>query len=328
MSTTPTPRYVDPWPSSAGSIGPIALSREMRHVLELVERVAKTRATVLITGETGVGKEIVAKHLHRRSGRRDKPIVVFNCHATPETLLESELFGHERGAFSGAIQSRSGLFERANGSTLLLDEVGEIPLHVQPKLLRVLQERRFTRLGGAATHESDVRIIATSRHDLRALAAKGRFREDLFYRLNVFPIHVAPLRERREDIVPLATYFLEAIARQNRGRQGGISDQAMALLISYHWPGNVRELHSVIERALLLSEGKPISEAELPPEIASGWVKPDDGETALSLSYAQKLMVARALHENHWNFTHAATQLGVSPHVVRQLVAKYQLRRD
>jgi transcriptional regulator with GAF, ATPase, and Fis domain len=303
-------------------------SRAMQRVFDLCHRVAMTRSTVLLTGETGTGKEIIARYIHKTSPRRDKPMLVFNCHGVPETLLESELFGHERGAFTGAIQARSGLFERSDGSSLLLDEVGDIPLPAQAKLLRILQERRFTRLGGTATHETDVRVIASTQHDLRAMVQRGQFREDLFYRLNVFPIHMPALRERREDIAPLASHFLATAARQNRCRQSGITDQALAALISYHWPGNARQLQAVIERALLMSAGEPIAVGHLPDEIVGGFVPPQDGETVTSLAYAQRLLVARALHENSWNYGKAASQLGVSAHVLRQLIARLQIRRS
>jgi len=305
----------------------IANSRAMQRVLDLCRRVAPTRATTLVTGETGTGKEVIARYIHYHSPRRDKPMLVFNCHGVPQTLLESELFGHERGAFTGAVHARSGLFERAHGSSLLIDEVGEIPLAAQAKLLRILQERRSTRLGGTAAHECDVRVIATTQRDLRALVGRGQFREDLFYRLNVFPIHMPPLRERREDIAPLAIHFLESSARHNRCRQSGITDQALALLISYRWEGNVRQLQSVMERALLLSGGEPITERHLPPEIVGGFVPPQAGETATSLTYAQRLLLARALHENGWSFARAAAQLGISVHVLRQMTARLQIRR-
>ena len=306
----------------------IGTSRALQRVFDLCRRVASTRSTVLIDGETGTGKEVIARHIHRHSPRRDKPMLVFNCHGVPGTLLESELFGHERGAFTGAIQARSGLFERSNGSTLLLDEVGDIPQSAQAKLLRILQERRFTRLGGTTTHESDVRVIATTHHDLRAMVLHGRFREDLFYRLNVFPVHMPALRQRREDIAPLAIHFLESAARQNRCRQSGISGEGLALLISFDWPGNVRQLQSVIERALLLSGGDAITEQHLPPEIVGGFLPPQAGESASSLTYAQRLLVARALHENRWSFAKAASQLGVSGHVLRQMIARLNIRRS
>jgi DNA-binding NtrC family response regulator len=194
--------------------------------------------------------------------------------------------------------------------------------------LRVIQERRFSRLGATFSQDSDVRIIATTHRDLRRMAQRGQFREDLFYRLNVFPVHVPPLRQRREAIPMLATRFLASAARQNRCRQSGFTDQAMALLISYHWPGNVRQLHAVIERSLLLSQGEPISERFLPLEVVRGFVPPEEGETVTSLAYAQRLMVARALFENGWNFSRAAQELGVSVHVLRQMIARLQIRRS
>jgi len=328
MSSIPHGIFVDPHVTTGRSISLIGPSHSLHALIDLCERVAPTRSTVLITGETGVGKELIARYIHRHSPRRDKPMQVFHCSGVPETLLESELFGHERGAFTGAIQSRSGVFERADGSTLLIDEIGDVPIVAQTKLLRVLQERRFTRLGGAAEYESDVRVIATTHHDLRAMSQKGQFREDLFYRLNVFPIHVPPLRERREDIAPLASHLLEATARRERCRQSGFDELAMAAMISYHWPGNVRQLQSVIERALLLSMGEKIGVAHLPTELIRGFVRPQQGETASSLSYAQRLLVARALFEHNWNYARAAQHLGVSSHVLRQLVATLQITRD
>lgn len=305
----------------------LGASRAMRRVLDLCQRIAPTNSTVLISGETGTGKEVVARYIHKLSPRRDHPMVVFHCAAVPETLIESELFGHERGAFTGATQPRAGLFERGNNGTLLLDEVGDIALTAQAKLLRVLQERRFSRLGSTATYESDARFIATTHQDLLAMSQRGQFREDLFYRLNVFPIHVPPLRERREDIGPLARFFLENYARQHRCKQSGISDNANAILVSYHWPGNARQLQSVIERALLLSGGEQITESHLPEEICGGFVSPSVGESASSLDYGHRLIISRALFECNWEFAKAAARLGVSSHVLRQLVARFGLKR-
>lgn len=327
MLTSPS-MYIDPEIQSGKAVNFIGASRALRSLLDLCDRVAPTRSTVLITGETGVGKEFIARYIHKRSPRRDRPMQVFHCSGVPETLLEAELFGHERGAFTGAIQSRSGVFERADGGSLLIDEVGDIPIAAQPKLLRILQERRFTRLGGAAEFEADVRVIATTHHDLRHLVNQGRFREDLFYRLNVFPVHVPALRERREDIAPLARHLLETIARRERTRQSGFTDLALAALISFHWPGNARQLQSVIERALLLSSGEPIDVRHLPPDVIGGFVPPEKGESPASLSYSQRLLVTRALHEHHWNYAKAAAQLGVTSHVLRQLAASLMITRD
>jgi transcriptional regulator with GAF, ATPase, and Fis domain len=306
----------------------VGVSRDLERVLGLCERVARSSSTVLISGETGTGKELLARYIHKLSVRRDHPIVVFHCGACPETLIESELFGHERGAFTGATQPRIGHFERANGGALLLDEVGDISLAAQAKLLRVLQERQFSRIGGTAVHASDARIIATTHHDLLALARKGRFREDLFFRLNVLPIHVPPLRDRREDIAVLTRHFIEALARQSRKRQSGIHDEALAAMVSYRWPGNVRELCSAIERAMLLSEGDVIQLKHLPPEVIGGFVSPHDGETTRSFAYSQRLMTSRALHEAHWELPRAAQALGVSVHSLRQMIARFGLKRD
>ncbi len=306
----------------------LGASRAMRRVFELAARIASTRSTVLISGETGTGKEVVARYIHKLSPRRDHSMVVFHCAACPESLMESEIFGHERGAYTGATHPRAGVFERAHGGTLLLDEVGDLAPASQGKLLRVLQERRLSRLGSTATLDCDARIVATTHRDLLKLAQRGLFREDLFYRLNVFPLHVPPLRLRREDIPYLAKYFTESFARQHRSRQSGVTDEAMAILVSYHWPGNVRELQSAIERALLLAEGDPITPEHLPPDVRAGFIRPVCGESLTSLSYGQRLMVSRALFETHWDFSRAAAHLGVSPHVLRQMVARMGLKRD
>ncbi len=327
MTLSAEKRTLDPAAELRWKLGLVAEARSMTRVLDLCERIAPTRSTVLLTGETGVGKELIARYIHRLSARRDHPIVVFHCAACPETLLESELFGHERGAFTGATQPRAGLFERANGGTLLLDEVGDIAAAAQGKLLRVLQERVFSRLGGSATYESDARFIATTHHDLLKLARHGKFREDLFYRLNVFPIHVPPLRERREDIAPLVRHFMDSIARHQRGKHGGVTEEAMAILVSYHWPGNIRQLHAVIERAMLLAEGAAINEKHLPPDVCAGFVAPRNGETASTLAYCQRLMVSRALFESNWDMGRAARDLGVSPHVLRQMAARLGVKR-
>jgi DNA-binding NtrC family response regulator len=239
-------------------------SPSMLRLRQLIERVAPTDATVLINGENGTGKEMVARELYRRSPRRNEPYIKVNCAALSENLIASELFGHERGAFTGATERREGRFELANKGTLLLDEVSEIPPTLQAKLLRVLQEREFERVGGTKTIKVNVRILATSNRDLAQVVANGEFRQDLFYRLNVFPVHVPPLRERPEDIAVLAEAFLQRFARKHGLKIPGFSDQALAIMASYPWPGNVRELQNTIERAVILSEnGRPVSSAAL-----------------------------------------------------------------
>ncbi len=239
-------------------------SNSIARLKQLIERVAPTDATVLITGENGTGKEMVARELYRHSPRRNEPYIKVNCAAIPENLIESELFGHEKGSFTGATDRREGRFELANRGTLLLDEVSEIPANLQAKLLRVLQEREFERVGGTKTIKVNVRIIATSNRDLMPFVEKGMFRSDLYYRLNVFPVHVAPLRERPEDTLLLAESFLRRFARKHGQKIPGFTDGAAAALLAYPWPGNVRELQNTIERAVILSEnGRPATSAAL-----------------------------------------------------------------
>jgi len=230
-------------------------SDTMRNVLARVEQVATTAATVLITGETGTGKELIARAIHRRSPRANGPLVKVNCAAIPETLLASELFGHERGAFTGATERRRGRFEQAHGGTIFLDEIGELPLPMQVTLLRVLQEREFERLGGTQTVRVDVRIIAATNRHLAADVEAGRFREDLYYRLNVFPVHVPPLRERPDDVPPLVAHFVASYAARLGRTLTRIDARALRTLSAYHWPGNIRELENVVERAVILSRG-------------------------------------------------------------------------
>lgn len=235
----------------------------MRRLRQLILKVAPTDATVLLTGESGTGKEMVARELYRNSPRKSAPFIKVNCAAVSENLMESEFFGHERGAFTGATDRREGRFELANGGTLLLDEISEIPMHLQAKLLRVLQEKEFERVGGNKTIKANVRILATSNRDLLHSVAEGKFRQDLYYRLNVFPIHVPPLRERGEDIVLLADAFLKRYARKHGMKSPGWSSESAAAILSYNWPGNVRELQNTVERAVILAEpGRP-----LPPSL-------------------------------------------------------------
>ncbi|HEU5081143.1 MAG TPA: sigma 54-interacting transcriptional regulator [Opitutaceae bacterium] len=249
-------------------------SPTMARMRQLIERVAPTDATVLITGENGTGKEMIARELYRHSPRRNEPYIKINCAALSENLIESELFGHEKGAFTGATDRREGRFELANRGTLLLDEVSEIPPNLQAKLLRVLQEREFERVGGTKTIKVNVRILATSNRDLMQFVEKGQFRSDLYYRLNVFPVAMPPLRERREDVLLLAEAFLRRFARKHGIKIPGFSDTAAQAMLSYPWPGNVRELQNTIERAVILSEnGRPVSVSALGlPQLAHSLV--------------------------------------------------------
>ncbi len=248
----------------------IGRSPAMLALFQLIETVARTSSTVLITGESGTGKEMAAKAIHVNSLRRDRPFVALNCGAVPETLLESELFGHLRGAFTGADSNKKGLIEIAEGGTIFLDEIGEMNPTMQVKLLRVLQERRFRRLGGTDEVQADIRIVAATHQDLPGLVANGRFREDLYYRINVIPVQLPPLRERREDIPLLAERFLHGFATEMGKGITGISSDALRELADYHWPGNVRELQNVIERAVALEQSPVVLPETLPPHVRQG----------------------------------------------------------
>jgi formate hydrogenlyase transcriptional activator len=290
----------------------IGRSRSLRRVLREIETVAPTDSTVLISGETGSGKELVARAIHQLSARRDHAFVKLNCAAIPTGLLESELFGHEKGAFTGAITQRIGRFELANRGTVFLDEVGEIPLELQPKLLRVLQEREFERLGSARTLRTDARLIAATNRDLSALAGEQQFRQDLYYRLNVFPIHVPPLRERREDIPTLVRHFAQQFARRMKRTIETIPSETMETLTGYDWPGNIRELQNLIERAVILSAGSTL-------DVPLGPLGPRRPQPAASngvetLESAERRHIVAALDERNWvigGATGAAARLGL-----------------
>ncbi len=271
----------------------IGRSEALFRVINLVNQIAPVRSTVLLTGESGVGKELVAEAIHYQSPRKDRPLVKLNCGALPEGLIESELFGHEKGAFTGAIQQRKGRFELADTGTIFLDEISEIPTSTQVKLLRVLQEGEFERVGGAQTLKTDVRVIAATNVDLEAAVAEGRFRKDLFYRLNVIHLAIPPLRDRQEDIPLLALHFLDKFCLENNRATMGISPEAMAALKSYYWPGNVRELQNVVERAVALCQGNMVDLADLPDEVRRH--SPEDDRITIPVGASMEEIERRAI---------------------------------
>jgi len=346
--------------AEAGAI--VGRSPVMLRLRQLIERVAPTDATVLITGENGTGKEMVARELYRNSPRKQNPFIKVNCAAVSDNLIESEFFGHERGAFTGATDRREGRFELANQGTLLLDEVSEIPPNLQAKLLRVLQEREFERVGGNRTIKVNVRLLATSNRDLLAHVEKGAFRQDLYYRLNVFPVHVPPLRDRPEDILPLAEHFLTRLSRKLGVKVTGFSESARSAMVGYRWPGNVRELQNTIERAVILTEaGRLVSAAALGLPLVGGVSPgavflddslpiegelaapdplpendpavapptavapaPGDSSQVLNIAELEKQAIKAALQQTAGNRTKAADLLGISIRTLRNKLQEYR----
>ncbi len=305
-------------------------SSQMQNVFTTIRKVAHSNATVLILGETGVGKELVAHALHRNSSRAEQPFVKMNCAALHENLLESELFGHERGAYTGADRQRTGRFELANGGTLFLDEIGNMSLSTQAKVLRVLQEREFERLGGTRTIKVDVRVIAATNLKLEVAIEEGRFREDLFYRINVVTIRVPPLRERREDILPLAKHFIDEAAAEIKKDLRGIDPGAVRMLNRHTWPGNIRELQNTMERAVLLCEQPFIRQEDM--HLFTDDVR--EGATGLNLRLPpggidleelEKIAIIEALRVNNWVQKDAAKFLGISSRVMNYKVTKYEI---
>jgi transcriptional regulator with PAS, ATPase and Fis domain len=288
----------------------------------------RLNSTVLITGESGTGKELIARAVHFNSRRAEGPLVSFNCAAVPEHLIESELFGHEKGAFTGAVKTTRGRFEVADGGTMLLDEIGEMPFGLQAKLLRVLQNREFERVGSTEPIKVDVRIVATTNRNLETEVATGRFRGDLYYRLNVIPIVVPPLRERREDVPLLVEHFVKRFAEQTHKPVTGIEDSALRVLSEYAWPGNIRELANVIERAVVITENRRLTRDDFPLSLAMGGHAsfPGAGDTVLPLAEMEKRAIIRALEVNGGNRTKSAQQLGIAVRTLRNKINEYGLR--
>uniref|UniRef100_A0A7V2ZIC5 Sigma-54-dependent Fis family transcriptional regulator n=1 Tax=Ignavibacterium album TaxID=591197 RepID=A0A7V2ZIC5_9BACT len=303
----------------------IGESHQMKEIYSLINTVAQTDTTVLILGESGTGKELVAKAIHLNSKRKYFPLVTVNCGALPESLLESELFGHEKGAFTGAHYRRKGKFEMANGGTIFLDEIGTISNKVQVELLRVIETKQFTRVGGSETITSDFRVIAATNENLEELVKEGKFREDLYYRLNVFTIHIPPLRERIEDIPLLANYFLKKFTTSMNKKVTGISDEAMSFLMKYKWPGNVRELENAIERAVVVCRNDKIQFDDLPFRISSNSLYSEVEDK--SLSEVEKRHIALVLQENNWNISKSAEDLKIDRVTLYNKIKKYGLRK-
>jgi DNA-binding NtrC family response regulator len=314
---------------SLGNI--IAASPPMKRILETVEQLAGTQVTVLVSGPSGVGKELIADAIQHRSDRRDGPYIKLHCAALAEGVLESELFGHERGAFTGAVKRHAGVFERADGGTLFLDEIGEVPTSTQVKLLRVLQDQRFERVGGEQTLQVDVRLIAATNKDLHAEVAAGRFRDDLFYRLKVVQLAVPPLAERTEDLLPMISRFVAEAAQRNRRPVRGVTPEALEQLTAYDWPGNVRELKNTIEGMVALARGEELTVADLPPEIkgrverlaSTGEIRVPVGWT---MEQIEREAIRKTLAANDDNRTRSAEVLGIGLRTLHRKIKEYDLR--
>ncbi|MCA9669197.1 MAG: sigma-54-dependent Fis family transcriptional regulator [Myxococcales bacterium] len=330
-------------PESKGRYGLVGSSAPMQEIFNVIEKVADTPSTVLITGESGTGKELVAKALHEQSPRKDEALIKVNCAAIPDTLIESELFGYEKGAFTGAVTSKPGRFELADDGTLFLDEIGEIPLEMQVKLLRALQENEFERVGGIKTLKVNVRLITATNRDLAEEIEKGAFREDLFYRLNVVPIHVPPLRDRREDIPDLVAHILAKFRKRLGKDVNEVTPAAMQLLVSYDWPGNIRELENLLERTIVFCEDGRIDKDNLPealqdvpaassaPSAASGGITlPPDASlkdvVRAETERVERQLILAALDETGGNVTHAARKLQISRKSLQNKMKELNLR--
>ncbi|MFA5321757.1 MAG: sigma-54 dependent transcriptional regulator [Smithella sp.] len=325
-------------PAEIERIGIIGTSPKTMEIFEAIKRVAQTTTTIMITGETGTGKELVADAIHYNSPRRNNPLIKINCAAIAETLMESELFGYEKGAFTGAAVTKPGKFELAHKGTLFLDEVAEIPREMQVKLLRVIQEQEFERVGGLRTIKVDVRIVAATNQNLSRQVQTGNFREDLYYRLNVFPIDIPPLRGRKEDILPLVDYFMEKFNKK-MGLSVGMESEVKEMLLRHEWPGNIRELENLIERMMLLAKDNIITSREVPGEFKLSLDKPvaipsDDGARPFKeymrehVEDVERQMIVQCLEECGGNVTNAAQKMGVSRKGLQLKMIKYNLRKE
>lgn len=300
-------------------------SSTMIEIKNLITEVAPTRSTVLISGESGTGKELIARAIHYQSDRAEMPFVKINCPAIPEGLFESELFGHEKGAFTGADRQKRGRFEMADGGTILLDEISEIPVNLQGKLLRALQEREFERVGSVTPVQVDVRVLATTNRNLKKEIADGNFREDLFYRLNVIPVEVPTLRERPEDIPLLAEHFIRRYNNETGKEVRGVDSAAMKLFTAYHWPGNVRELENFIERAVVISKNRMLGVTDFPQSLVLGKADEIGGDLrpGMSVHEAEKILILKTLKDQGGNRTRAAELLGINPRTLRNKLHEY-----
>jgi DNA-binding NtrC family response regulator len=321
---------LSPYFDDASSFVPdiIGATETIKQILHTVKKVASAGSTVLITGETGVGKELIARAIHLAGPRRERQFIKVNCAAIPDALLESDLFGYDKGAFTGAVTSKPGRLELANGGTVFLDEIGELPLNLQAKLLAVIQDRAFEHVGGVKTIRVDIRIVTATNKDLALACRNGTFRSDLFYRLNVVPLRIPPLRERREDIAPLTEYFINRMETRYRKRVG-IPPEIVSAFVAYDWPGNIRELENIIERMFVLSEGERLDPGLLPDEICSGIAPPSisifKSQTETVTRSAEKQMIVNALNAAGQNRTHAAKILGISRRTMQNKIKEYDL---
>lgn len=307
----------------------IGQSDPLQNIYNIIKKVADSKASVLISGETGTGKELIARAIHYNSDRKNKPFIKFNCAALPENLIESELFGHEKGAFTGANNLRQGRFELADGGTIFLDEISEIDISLQPKLLRVLQEREFERVGSARSIKVDVRILASTNRDLMSEIEKGRFREDLYYRLNVVPVHLPPLRERKGDVLLLSEKFLKRFSQENKKQAKSFAKEALTILEQYPWPGNVRELENIIERAVVMDRSNIIEPKDLGISLESAdsfnSQSKTDKSTGQTLAEMEKDLIVNTLEHYQGNRTKTADVLGISIRTLRNKLHEYNL---